>query len=281
MNGLLAAMAVANPVLTALLTIIIFLEKDKIKQRSENLEATLNSGNQELVQTVAGQKENFENIASRLEALSKDSAKSAETFVGLSTALTESSAVSASALNGITMGLENHAKSVEGLVTKLSDQVSTTASNSIGELAIRSEETLRAVVSNVQAIEVSQDKAISSIGSKAEEALQAVAKSIEELTKRSDEQLQVVSSNVQAIEVSQDKAISSIGSKAELTLQAVLGHIKSLENAQNNAIETLGINSKNTLGTVADEVKKVEVAQIAVANAVKDLQETLKITVSL
>jgi hypothetical protein len=142
--------------------------------------------------------------------------------------------VSASALNGVTTGLENHAKSVEGLVTKFSDQVSTTASNSIGELAIRSEETLRAVAANVQAIEVSQDK-----------------------------------------------AISSIESKAELTLQAVLGHIKSLENTQNNAIETLGINSKNTLGTVADEVKKVEVAQIAVANAVKDLQETLKITVSL
>ena len=87
MNGLLAAMAVANPVITALLTVVVFLEKDKIKKRSEDLEAALKAGNQELVQTVAGQKENFENIASRLEALSKDSAKSAETFVGLSTAL--------------------------------------------------------------------------------------------------------------------------------------------------------------------------------------------------
>ena len=32
---------------------------------------------------------------------------------------------------------------------------------------------------------------------------------------------------------------------------------------------------------VIDEVKKVEAAQIAVANAVKELQETLKNTVSL
>ena len=41
MNGLLAAMAVANPVITALLTVVVFLEKDKIKKRSEDLEGHL------------------------------------------------------------------------------------------------------------------------------------------------------------------------------------------------------------------------------------------------
>ena len=205
MNVLLAAMAVANPVITALLTIVVFLEKDKIKKRSEDLEAALKAGNQELVQTVAAQKENFENIASRLEALSKDSAKSAETFVGLSTALTESSAVSATALNGVTAGLEAHAKSVEGLVTNLSNHVSSTSATAIADL-----------------------------------------------TKRSEETLQKVSANVQAIETS-----------------------------QSGAIETLSSSSKNTLTSVIDEVKKVEAAQIAVANAVKELQETLKNTVSL
>ena len=87
-----------------------------------------------MVQTVAAQKENFENIASRLEALSKDSAKSAETFVGLSTALTESSAVSATALNGVTTGLEEHAKAVEGLVTNLSNHVSSTSATAIADL---------------------------------------------------------------------------------------------------------------------------------------------------
>ena len=205
MNGLLAAMAVANPVITALLTVVVFLEKDKIKKRSEDLEAALKAGNQELVQTVAAQKENFENIASRLEALSKDSAKSAETFVGLSTALTESSAVSATALNGVTAGLEAHAKSVEGLVTNLSNHVSSTSATAIADL-----------------------------------------------TKRSEETLQKVSANVQAIETSQC-----------------------------GAIETLSSSSKITLTSVIDEVKKVEAAQIAVANAVKELQETLKNTVSL
>ena len=205
MNPFLAAMAVANPLITALLTVVVFLEKDKIKKRSEDLEAALKAGNQELVQTVAAQKENFENIASRLEALSKDSAKSAETFVGLSTALTESSAVSATALNGVTSGLDRHAKSVECLVTNLSNQVSTTASNAIGDLAKRSEE----------------------------------------------------------------------------TLQTVASQVTSLETSQSGALETLGVNSQNTLASISEQIKKVEAAQLEVSKSVRELQETLKNTVSL
>ena len=205
MNGLLAAMAVANPVITALLTVVVFLEKDKIKKRSEDLEAALKAGNQELVQTVDAQKENFESIASRLEALSKDSAKSAATFVGLSTALTESSSVSATALNGVTSGLDRHAKSVEVLVTDLSNHVSNTASSAIGDLSKKSEE----------------------------------------------------------------------------TLQIVANQVKSLETSQSNCIQTLSEKSTSTLDSISEGIKKVEVAQAAVASAVKDLQETLKNTVSL
>ena len=234
MNGLLAAMAVANPVITALLTIVVFLEKDKIKKRSEDLEAALKAGNQELVQTVEAQKENFENIASRLESLSKDSAKSAETFVGLSTALTESSAVSATALNGVTSGLDRHAKSVEGLVTNLSNQVSTTASSAIGDLAKRSEETLQTVANQVTSLETSQSNAIG------------------DLAKRSEE-----------------------------TLQTVANQVTSLGTSQNGTIETLGVNSSTTLASISEQVKKVEAAQVAVANSVRELQETLKNTVSL
>ena len=90
-----------------------------------------------------------------------------------------------------------------------------------------------------------------------------------------------MSANVQAIETSQEKAIANLGSQSEQTLQSVLTHVKSLQISQSDAIETLSSSSKNTLTSVIDEVKKVEAAQIAVANAVKELQETLKNTVSL
>jgi len=127
MNGLLAAMAVANPVITALLTIVVFLEKDKLRKRSEDIEAALKNSNASVVQTIEAQKQDFTNIADRLEALSKDSEKSAATLIGLSTALTESSAVSAKALGGVTEGLQAHATSVAALVTILSTKVSETS----------------------------------------------------------------------------------------------------------------------------------------------------------
>ena len=98
MNPLLLVLTAANPLITGLLTFIVFTEKQKIQKRSEELEAALKACNAEVVSTIAAQKEGFESIASRLEVLSKDSAKSAETFVGLSTALTESSALSAKAI---------------------------------------------------------------------------------------------------------------------------------------------------------------------------------------
>ena len=158
MNGLLAAMAVANPVMTALLTIVVFLEKDKIKKRSEDLESALKAGNQELVGTVAAQKENFEDIASRLERLSKDSTKSAETFVGLSRALTDSSAVSADALKGVTYGLEKHANSTEGVITTLSQHITATTANSISELTQKTVSVLQSVSTNVRHISAEVEK---------------------------------------------------------------------------------------------------------------------------
>lgn len=142
MNGLLAAMAVANPVITALLTITIFLEKDKIKKRSEDLEASLRAGNQELVQTVIAQKENFENIGSRIEILSKT--------------LEESSGVSAKSLNDVTAGLKEHALAIENSNTALSKSFSKTANESIEELATKTADTLTAISQEVNQVQLAQ-----------------------------------------------------------------------------------------------------------------------------
>ena len=184
MNGLLAAMAVANPVITALLTIVVFLEKDKLRKRSEDIEAALKNGNASVVQTIEAQKQDFTNIADRLEALSKDSEKSAATFIGLSTALTESSAVSAKALQGVTEGLQAHATSVAALVTDLSTKVSETSAAAIENLSNRTSEAIKNVAEQVARVEAAQlesakttDEAIAKLN----QEISQTSKSIKEL----------------------------------------------------------------------------------------------------
>jgi ABC-type transporter Mla subunit MlaD len=184
MNGLLAAMAVANPVITALLTIVVFLEKDKLKKRSEDIEAALKNGNAAIVQTIEAQKQDFTNIADRLEALSKDSEKSAETFIGLSTALTESSAVSAKALGRVTEGLQAHATSIAGLVTELSTKVSETSATAITGLGIKTEKAINGVADQVGRVEAAQAEGSRSSAETVAKLTQEIAqtsKSIKEL----------------------------------------------------------------------------------------------------
>jgi len=184
MNGLLAAMAVANPVITALLTIVVFLEKDKLRKRSEDIEAALKTGNASVVQTIEAQKQDFTNIADRLEALSKDSEKSAATFIGLSTALTESSAVSAKALGGVTEGLQAHATSVAALVTNLSTKVSETSAASISELGVKASEAIKGVADQVAKVEAAQLESVKVTNeaiTKLNEEISKTSKSIKEL----------------------------------------------------------------------------------------------------
>jgi len=230
MNPLIAAMAVANPVITALLTIIIFLEKDKFRKRSEELETALRQGNQELVQTVGAQKQDFINIADRLESLSKDSEKSAATFIGLSTALTESSAISAKALGGVTEGLQKHAVSVSNLVTELSNHVSNISANAISELAIKSAESLKLVGDEVKKVE----------------------------------QAQVASKEAST------QAISELAIKSAESLKLVGDEVKKVEQAQVAAAEA-----------ATDSIGKLVAGITQTSKSIKELQETLKSTVTI
>ena len=209
MNGLLAAMAVANPVITALLTIIVFLEKDKLRKRTEDIEAALNNGSASIVQKIEAQKQDFTNIADRLEALSKDSEKSAATFIGLSTALTESSAVSAKALGGVTNGLQAHATSVAALVTDLSTKVSETSAAAIADLSSKTSEAIKAVALQVGRVEAAQ------VASK-EASTQAIA----EMALKNAESLKQVGEEIKKVEAAQiESAKSATDSLAKLTLE--------------------------------------------------------------
>ena len=228
MNGLLAAMAVANPVITALLTIVVFLEKDKLRKRSEDIEAALKNGNASVVQTIEAQKQDFTNIADRLEALSKDSEKSAATFIGLSTALTESSAISAKALGGVTEGLQTHATSVSLLVTNLSKQVSETSSAAISDLSIKSAEAIRSVADQVTRVEAAQ------VASK-EASTQAIA----DLAAKSTEYLKQIEEEIKRVEIAQSEAAKAATESVAKLTQEVSHTSKSIKELQETLKSTV------------------------------------------
>ena len=105
----------------------------------------------------------FTKLADRLELLSRDTEESAKNFVEISDALTKSSAVSKEALGNVTTGLENHANLVSGLVTELTQKVSTTSADSIKDLSNQIGSALKNVNESVQKIESSQEKLNSSL----------------------------------------------------------------------------------------------------------------------
>ena len=266
MNGLLAAMAVANPVITALLAVIVFLEKDKLKKRSEDLEAALQNGSSSVVRTIEAQKQDFTNIANRLELLSKDSEKSAATFIGLSTALTESSAVSAKALGGVTEGLQDHGKSLAILVTNLSTKVSDTSATAITELGNKATQAVGAVAEQVARVEAA-------LVANKEASIQAIA----ELATRNAEALKSVSDEIKKIEAAQvaskeasTQAIAELATKMAELLKQIGEGIKRVEAAQTESAKS-----------AADSVAKLAQEVGQTSKSIKELQETLKSTVTL
>ena len=174
MNIALIIASIANPVITGLLTILFFLESKKSKKQIESIQSALNNVQKEVVSTVISsgdqiknsidkQKDDFTKLADRLELLSRDTEESAKNFVEISDALTKSSAVSKEALGKVTTGLENHANLVSGLVTELTQKVSTTSSDSIKDLSTQIGNALKSVNESVEKIESSQEKLNSSL----------------------------------------------------------------------------------------------------------------------
>jgi hypothetical protein len=131
MNGLLAAMAVANPLITALLTIVVFLEKDKIKKRSEDLEAALKQCNQEVVETIQSQSSKLEKIV---------------------LGLTE-----------VNAGLGKHIDKASEVVTELSKTITESSSKVIGDATTKTVNALTEVKEEVKKIEVAQIEAAKSV----------------------------------------------------------------------------------------------------------------------
>ena len=156
------------------MTILFFLESKKSKKQIESIQSALDNVQKEVVSTVISsgdqiknsidkQKDDFTKLADRLELLSRDTEESAKNFVEISDALTKSSAVSKEALGNVTTGLENHANLVSGLITELTQKVSTTSADSIKDLSNQIGSALKSVNESVEKIESSQEKLNSSL----------------------------------------------------------------------------------------------------------------------
>jgi predicted transcriptional regulator len=143
MNGLLAAMAVANPVITALLTIIVFLEKDKLRKRSEDIEAAFRQCNQELVQTVANQSNELEKIAHGLADVNN--------------------------------GLGVHIEKASEVVTKLTNTITESSTTLIGEATAKTVAALTEVKDEVKKIEAAQMESAQSVKNLQEALKQATS----------------------------------------------------------------------------------------------------------
>ena len=157
MNLLLTIAAVANPVLTALLTVLVFLESKKSKKQIEDIQNSISNGNQSIVTSIDKQKDDFTKLAERLEYLSKETEESAKNFVEISNALTKSSAVSKEALGKVTSGLENHANKVTTMVDDLTGKVTDTSAESIKAITDKVSEAMDNINDSVSKIETSQN----------------------------------------------------------------------------------------------------------------------------
>jgi hypothetical protein len=71
-NPLTSLLLIANPVITALLTLVVFLESKKQKALLETIEKTIIANSKEIIGAVENQKEGFDAIRLSLKAISED-----------------------------------------------------------------------------------------------------------------------------------------------------------------------------------------------------------------
>ena len=221
MNGLLAGVAIANPVITGLLTLLVFLEGKKSNKRFEQIESALRDGNRSLIEAVDNnrnairdsvdkQKGDFAKIADRLESLSKDTEESAKNFVEISDALTKSSAVSKEALGKVTTGLEKHATSVSSLVNELTRKVSSTSQDSIKSLSAKTTEGLTKISQEVSKVQSSNQDSIKNLTTNTTEALSKISQEVSK-----------IESSQNSLNTSLNKTITELTEKTGKTNDAI------------------------------------------------------------
>jgi len=232
MNILLTIATVANPVLTALLTVLVFLESKKSKKQIEDIKNSISLGNQSIVSSIDKQKDDFTKLAERLEYLSKETEESAKNFIEISDALTKSSAVSKEALGKVTNGLEKHATSVTTMVDDLTAKVTESSSGSIKSIAEKVSAAMSDINSAVSKIETSQNSAFTKLTESNENALNGLMEKVS--AAMSD-----INSAVSKIETSQNnlnKSLTDSLTKLAANTESANKSVSSLKESLKNMV---------------------------------------------
>ena len=105
MNPVTNLLLLANPLMTAVLSIIVFLESKKQKNLLETIEKAVAESSRQVIEAVERQKEGFDAIAISLKSISQDQERSVETFTGISNALLTSSTTHQQSLSNVVSAL--------------------------------------------------------------------------------------------------------------------------------------------------------------------------------
>jgi hypothetical protein len=125
MNPLTSVLLLANPLVTAILTLVIFLESKKQKAQLESIERSIAENSKQVIEAVEKQKDGFDAIAVSLKAISEDQERSVETFTGISNALTTSSTTNQQSLNNVVSALNAASAKTDETMTSLMQGINT------------------------------------------------------------------------------------------------------------------------------------------------------------
>jgi len=123
MNPLASILLIANPLVTAVLAVVVFLESKKQRNLLEAVEKALRESSRQVIEAVERQKEGFDAIATSLRVISEDQGKSVETFTGISNALTTSSRTNEHSLKNVVSALDAATLKTEVTMAGLSQTI--------------------------------------------------------------------------------------------------------------------------------------------------------------
>jgi len=123
MNPLTSLLLLANPIITAALTVVLFLESKKHKSLLATVEKAIVDSSRQVIEAVERQKDGFDAIALSLKTISEDQGRSVETFTGISSALTTSSTTNERSLNNLVIALNIANENTEKTMVNLSQRI--------------------------------------------------------------------------------------------------------------------------------------------------------------